>query len=122
MLLCRFSHVEGCSQIALCNIMQRSAVCVSTWAICCRGKVKPFQVREKWQVSSKKGVAGKDFFPFPATGRVETLGRVLNVDLPVSSSFQSDCQSSIIFYLKIDFRKEFGALTDSGSRCLQQFL
>ncbi|GBM21128.1 hypothetical protein AVEN_5449-1 [Araneus ventricosus] len=43
MLLCRFSQVEGCSQNALCRIMQRSAVCVSTWAICCRSKVKSFQ-------------------------------------------------------------------------------
>ncbi|GBO09904.1 hypothetical protein AVEN_52226-1 [Araneus ventricosus] len=55
MLLSRFSHVKGCSQTALYRIMQRSAVCVFTWAICCRGKVKPFQ-------SVKK----QDFFPFPA--------------------------------------------------------
>ncbi|GBN15144.1 hypothetical protein AVEN_138871-1 [Araneus ventricosus] len=61
MLLYRFSHVEGCSQNALCHIMQRSAVCVSTWAICCQGKAKPFQVRGKWAVSYEK----QDFFPFP---------------------------------------------------------
>ncbi|GBO32391.1 hypothetical protein AVEN_184920-1 [Araneus ventricosus] len=54
MLLCLFSHVEGCSQNALCRIMQRSAICIYTWAICCRGKVKPFQVRGKWAVSCKK--------------------------------------------------------------------
>ncbi|GBN14590.1 hypothetical protein AVEN_25803-1 [Araneus ventricosus] len=62
MLLCRFSHVEGCSQTAHCRKMQRSAVRASTWAICCRGKIKRFQVREKWVVSCEK----HDFFPFPA--------------------------------------------------------
>ncbi|GBO40386.1 hypothetical protein AVEN_180464-1 [Araneus ventricosus] len=62
MLLCRFSHVEGCCQNALCRLMQRRAVCVSTCAICCRCKVKPFQVRGKWVVSCRK----RDFFPFPA--------------------------------------------------------
>ncbi|GBN35094.1 hypothetical protein AVEN_47536-1 [Araneus ventricosus] len=40
---------------------------------------------------------------------------MLNVDHPVSSSSQSDCQSSVIFFLKNDFRKDIGALTDSGS-------
>ncbi|GBL91314.1 hypothetical protein AVEN_203468-1 [Araneus ventricosus] len=39
---------------------------------------------------------------------------MLNVDLPISSSSQSECQSSIIFFLKIDFRKEIGVLTESG--------
>ncbi|GBM98494.1 hypothetical protein AVEN_246731-1 [Araneus ventricosus] len=39
---------------------------------------------------------------------------MLNVDIRVSSSSQSDCHSSIMF-LKINFRKEIGALTDSGS-------
>ncbi|GBM45885.1 hypothetical protein AVEN_236882-1 [Araneus ventricosus] len=28
---------------------------------------------------------------------------------------ESDCQSSIIFSLKFDFRKEIGSLTESGS-------
>ncbi|GBM03880.1 hypothetical protein AVEN_185386-1 [Araneus ventricosus] len=41
--------------------MQRSAVCVSTWAICCRGKVKAFQMRGKLSVSCEK----QDFFSFP---------------------------------------------------------
>ncbi|GBL85633.1 hypothetical protein AVEN_193100-1 [Araneus ventricosus] len=108
---CRFSHVEGCSQTALCRVMQRSAICVSTWAICCRGNVKPFQVRGKWAVSCKK----TGFLPFPNSMDGSTLGRMLNVDLSVSSSSQSDCQSSIVFFLKIDFRKEIGALTESGS-------
>ncbi|GBO23644.1 hypothetical protein AVEN_171282-1 [Araneus ventricosus] len=63
MLLRRFSHVEGSNQKALCRIMQRSAICVFTWAICCHGKVKPFQVRGKWAVSCKK----LDFFPFPVS-------------------------------------------------------
>ncbi|GBM78811.1 hypothetical protein AVEN_239063-1 [Araneus ventricosus] len=55
MLLCRFSHVEGCSQNALCRIMQRSAVCVFTWAICGRGKAKPLQVQRKWPCPVKSG-------------------------------------------------------------------
>ncbi|GBM27663.1 hypothetical protein AVEN_49963-1 [Araneus ventricosus] len=107
MLLCRFSHVEGCNQNSLCRIMQRSAICVPTWAICCRCKVKPFQVQGKWTVSYKK----QDLFPFP----VAWLSQDSWQDLRASPSSQSDCQSSIIFFLKINFRKEIGALTDSGS-------
>ncbi|GBN06379.1 hypothetical protein AVEN_38032-1 [Araneus ventricosus] len=61
MLLCRFSHVEGCSQNALCRVMRRSAVCVFTWAICCRVKVKPLQIRGKWTMSCEE----QDSFPFP---------------------------------------------------------
>ncbi|GBM71109.1 hypothetical protein AVEN_43818-1 [Araneus ventricosus] len=91
MLLCRFSHVEGCSQNALCGIMQRSAVCVSTWAIYCRGKVKPFQGRGKWGVSCEK----QDFFPFPVAWLSCDSFRMLNVDLPVFSSSQPDSIGSI---------------------------
>ncbi|GBM73319.1 hypothetical protein AVEN_246382-1 [Araneus ventricosus] len=93
MLLWRFSHVEGCSQIALCRIMQRSAICVSTWAICCRGKVKPFQARGKWTVSCKK----QDFFPFPVAWLSRDSWQDVKCGLPVFSSSQSAGQSSIIF-------------------------
>ncbi|GBM21517.1 hypothetical protein AVEN_85330-1 [Araneus ventricosus] len=107
MLLYRFSHVEGCSQNSLCSVMQSCAVCVSTWAICCRGKIKPFQVREKRAVSCKK----QDFFPFPVAWLSRDSWQDVKCGPPVSSSFQSDCQSSIIFFLKIDFGKDIEALT-----------
>ncbi|GBL87250.1 hypothetical protein AVEN_270522-1 [Araneus ventricosus] len=108
MLLCRFSHVEGCSQNALCCIMQRSAVCASTWAICCGGKIKPFQVRWKWAAFCEK----QDLFPFPAAWMSRNFWQDVKYGPPVSSSSQSDCRSSIIFILKIDFKKEIGSLTD----------
>ncbi|GBO40036.1 hypothetical protein AVEN_211634-1 [Araneus ventricosus] len=94
MLLCRFSYVEGFNQNALCRIMQRSTICVSTWAIGCRGKVKPFQVRRKWAVSCKK----QDFFPFPVAWLSRDSWQDVKCGPPVFSSSQSDCQSSSMFF------------------------
>ncbi|GBL75639.1 hypothetical protein AVEN_154954-1 [Araneus ventricosus] len=88
---------------------------VSSWAICCRCKVKSFQGRGKWAVSCKKQDKKQDFFPFPVAWLSRDSWQNVKCGPPRIIIFPIGLPVFHHFFLKIDIRKDIGALTDIGN-------
>ncbi|GBM22801.1 hypothetical protein AVEN_226472-1 [Araneus ventricosus] len=87
----------------LCRIMRRGAVCVPhVDENFCQGKLNLFMAVRGRTVSCRK----RDSSFFPAAWMSRDSWQDVKCGPPRIVIFQSDCQSSIIFFfLKIDFRK-----------------